>query len=594
MNMKQWNIRRVLQIAGLLFAGMALGWLFFGGGSGSSTGAGEHDHAASTETHTIWTCSMHPQIQQDEPGLCPICGMELIPLDKDASADSPDRLQMTEEAVQAANIRTVRVQKELPYREIRLPGKVQPDETREAEITARVAGRIEKLFVNTTGQRVGHGQKLAELYSPDLIAAQKELLEAVKMKDRSPAYLDAARSKLRYWDLTDEQISAIEQSGQVRRTLDILSPQAGTVLMRHVSEGDYVREGQSLFAIADLSRVWLQFDAYESDLAWLREGMPMQFTLAAVPGREFEARISFIDPVIDPSTRVAHVRVEMQNSAGLLKPEMFATGHVKSLLEGKEKALVIPRSAVLWTGERSVVWVRDPESPDPVFHYREVRLGAEAGDSYIVESGLGAGERVVAQGTFSLDAAAQLQGKASMMNPAAAAGMDRAHGMPHGHVERMRGVPADFRRQLHTLFSSYEKISEALIASDPSAVPKAAVAMREMLPDMGTSGLSDRGKLRWAELRKSLTGDLESLQQSRDLEKQRLRYAELGGQLQAALTTFGVEGDTVYLAYCPMAFNDDGAYWLTSSPEIRNPYFGDAMLKCGVVKGAIGTNEARK
>ncbi len=590
MNTDKWNamIRRALSVTGVLAAGIFLGWLLFAGPGGKDTG-GVEKHAHSAQEATVWTCSMHPQIRAEESGLCPICAMDLIPLDKDAAADSPDRLQMTDEAVQAANIQTVAVEPGMPYREIRLPGKVQPDESRQAEITARVTGRIEKLYVNVTGQQVGRGQKLAAVYSPELVSAQKELLEAAAMRSSNPEYLEAARGKLRSWDLTDAQIARIESSGKAQRTFDVLSPQGGTVLMRHVAEGAYVREGQSLFAIADLSRVWLQFDAYESDLAWLRTGMPLRFTVAGQPGREFEGRIAFIDPVIDPVSRVAKVRVEMSNPGGVLKPEMFATGVVKSTLPGRDEALIIPRSAVLWTGRRSVVWVRDTEADAPVFHYREVRLGPEAGDGYVVEDGLAEGEQVVANGVFSVDAAAQLQGKVSMMNPPAGRiSPSGENGQMHETSQTSRSVdhvagPA-FQQQLLAFFDAYENITDILIASDAAAVPAAIGAARAALGGIDPASLSGTAKAHWAELQGSLRKSLAAMRETRDIEKQRTHYQALSGSLYQVLKQYGVGGRTVYHQYCPMAFDDAGAYWLSSQKEIANPYFGDAMLKCGVTK----------
>jgi Cu(I)/Ag(I) efflux system membrane fusion protein len=586
----RWNIKRALPAVLLLAVGMFLGWLFFAG-AGSDAAADGHAHGAETAS-TIWTCSMHPQIRQQEPGMCPICAMELIPLDPDAAADSPDRLQMTEEAVQAASIRTSVVERGMPFQVIRLSGKVHADESRRAEISARVSGRIEKLYVNVTGQYVRAGERVASVYSPELVSAQKELLEALKMQSSNPSYLDAARRKLRYWDFSEEQIRRIEESGQVQRTMDVIAPGGGTVLARMVSDGDYVSQGQSLFAIADLSRVWVLFDAYENDLAWLRKGSIIRLTLAGVTGREFSAPITFIDPVIDASTRVARVRVELPNPDGTLKPEMFASGVVKSMLPGKGDHLVIPKSAVLWTGTRSVTWVRDMEADAPSFMFREIQLGAQTGDFYVVESGLVEGEHVVTQGAFTIDAAAQLQGKVSMMNPAGgpmSSGHDHGETAAAGTSAKVTSTaPSAFRREMHRLFKSYEKISEALIASDASAVPGPVAALRKQVAAVDAGELSGELRIHWAEVMTQLRARLDALQATRDLEKQRAAYALLGQTLQNALKDFGVEGEPVYLAFCPMAFDDKGAYWLTSSKQIRNPYFGDAMLKCGVIKGEIG------
>jgi Cu(I)/Ag(I) efflux system membrane fusion protein len=283
--------------------------------------------------------------------------------------------------------------------------------------TAHVPGRIERLNINFTGETVVKGQVLAEIYSPELITAQQELLETVKTKQLQPELYEASKEKLRQWKLTDDQISKIETSDVVQNNFDVLSNTSGTVTARRVNNGDHVSLGTVLFDIADLSKVWIMFDAYESDLQFLHIGEKLSFNLQALPGTDFTGKIIFIDPVIDPVTRVAKVRVETGNQAGKLKPEMFATGIVSSTLTEYTDNVVIPKSSVLWTGKRSVVYVKQPGSEEPVFKIREVELGPMLGESYVIMSGLSEGEEIVTNGTFSVDAAAQLEGKPSMMNP---------------------------------------------------------------------------------------------------------------------------------------------------------------------------------
>ncbi len=575
----------------LVAIGIFLGWMFFaGGGSAEADG---HVHSGEN-AGTIWTCSMHPNIRQPEPGQCPICGMDLIPLEADDAAADPGLLQMTPEAVAAANVQTTTVAHGMPYREIRMPGRIEADETRRAEITARVSGRIEQLYVNSTGQVVRKGMKLASIYSPELLAAQKELSEAAKLKSRNPAYYEAAKNKLRYWDFTPEQIAEMEQEANVRGIVDILAPQSGTVLARHVLTGDYVRQGQGMFAIADLSRVWAQFDAYESDLAWLRTGMPVTFTVAGQAGVTHRGSIAFIDPVINPMTRVARVRVEMPNPAGVLKPDMFATGVVKSMLPGKHDALLVPRSAVLWTGERAVVWVKDPQSDLPAFSFREVTLGEEAGDSYVILDGLSEGEEIVSNGVFAIDAAAQLQGKTSMMNPA---GGKTVMGHEHGtHGAAVSGTqpaaggteaPAAFQRQLRTVFERYSGLTADLVETDPVAAVASVKKMRDALASVDVASLPQASRVAWAELSTELRQKLDAILATRDVEAQRAQYSGLSNALYRAVKTFGAGEGAIYWQHCPMAFDDRGANWLSPRKEIRNPYFGEKMLKCGVVKEEI-------
>jgi Cu(I)/Ag(I) efflux system membrane fusion protein len=304
----------------------------------------------------------------------------------------------------------------MPVKEVMLYGKVQADERLLQSQVAHVPGRIERLTVNFTGESVANGQVLAQIYSPELINAQQELLEAAKTKQTQPAIYEAAKEKLRQWKLTDNQITTIEESGSVQNTVDVVSNTDGIVTARRVNTGDYVSQGTVLFDIADLSKVWVMFDAYESDLQFLRKGEKISFTLQALPGDNYSSNIIFVDPVIDPVTRVAKVRVEIGNQSGRLKPEMFATGIVSSTLDGFQNNIIIPRSAVLWTGKRSIVYVKQPGTDEPVFKMREIGLGPMLGESYVVTDGLTEGEEIVTSGTFSVDAAAQLEGKPSMMN----------------------------------------------------------------------------------------------------------------------------------------------------------------------------------
>ena len=407
--------QKVFLISISLIIGLFLGWLLFHHSGKSNILTGQ---ITETNKSTIWTCAMHPQIRMKEPGKCPICGMDLIPLTQNGSGSvDPDAILMSKDAIQLANVLTTIVTKTKPVKEVRLYGKVEADETLFQSQTAHVPGRIERLNINFTGETVVKGQILAEIYSPELITAQQELLETVKTKQLQPELYEASKEKLRQWKLTDEQIAKIENSGVIENNFEVLSNTTGTVTARRVNTGDHVSVGTILFDIADLSKVWIMFDAYESDLQFLHTGEKLSFTLQALPGIDFSGNIIFIDPVIDPITRVAKVRVETGNQSGKLKPEMFATGIVSTTLNEYSDNMVIPKTAVLWTGKRSVVYVKEPGTDEPIFKLREIGLGPMLGESYVITDGLTEGEEIVTSGTFSVDAAAQLEGKPSMMNP---------------------------------------------------------------------------------------------------------------------------------------------------------------------------------
>lgn len=359
---------------------------------------------------------MHPQIRMDKPGKCPICGMDLIPLVQNGTPVDPEAIYFTKEAAELANVLTSTVTKQKPVKEVRLYGKIQADERLLQSQVVNVSGRIEKLLVNFTGERIKKGQLLALIYSPELMTAQQELLETVKVKKEQPEIYEAAKDKLRQLKLTETQLKNIESSGTLVQQIELFSNTSGIVTTRRVNTGDYVSQGTVLYEIADLSTLWILFDAYESDLPFLKEGDKISFTVQALSGTFLTGRISFIDPVIDPVNRVAKVRVEIRNSTGKLKPEMFVTGIINANLEEYRNNFIIPKSAVLWTGKRSLVYVKQPGTKEYVFKVREIELGPMLGNSYVVINGLKEGEEIVTQGTFSVDAAAQLDGKPSMMN----------------------------------------------------------------------------------------------------------------------------------------------------------------------------------
>jgi membrane fusion protein, copper/silver efflux system len=410
------NRKTILLALATLAVGLFLGWLIFGGSEAES--ADEHLHDTELTEETTWTCSMHPQIRQNEPGDCPICGMDLIPLEDETDGDiDPVAISMSPTAMQLASISTALVGSADPVKSVRLNGKVQSDERLVFSQSSHIPGRIEKLLVNFTGEFVNKGQVIASIYSPEMLTAQEELFEAEKIKDSQPQLFNAAKEKLKNWKLTESQIEQILQSEQTDEVFNIQADVSGYVTDRKVNVGDYISRGQPIYEIADLSRVWVLFDVYEQDMAWIKKSDKVSFTVASIPGETFEGTISFLDPVIDAKTRVAKARLDMANSGLKLKPEMFVSGTVEAKLPAKAGHLSVPKTAVMWTGKRSLVYVKSETETSVNFIMREITLGPSLGDSYLVEGGLNEGEEIAVSGTFSIDAAAQLAGKPSMMSP---------------------------------------------------------------------------------------------------------------------------------------------------------------------------------
>lgn len=601
------KIKNIRTIAVTLIVGILIGWLLFHGSSSSSEKDG-HNHEQSAEKETIWTCSMHPQIQQHEPGSCPICAMDLVPLNEVDSGDeevSPFDIQMTESAVKLADIQTLIVTKGTPEKDVLLSGKVQPDERNIASITSRINGRIESLAINFTGQKVYKGQSLGKIYSPELINAQKELLEAAKYKDDNPSFYNSAKSKLKLWNISEKQITSIETKGEPILYFDITAPISGTVSERNVSVGDYINEGSSLFKIIDLSKVWIMLNAYESDLPWINIGDKVSYELQSIPGEVFKGEVSFIDPFINAKTRIAQIRVEAKNSEDQFKPEMFVKGTIESNGAANTNEILIPKTAVLWTGKRAIVYIKNPDIKMSTFRYTEITLGPEAGSYYVVIDGISEGDEIAVNGVFKIDAAAQLSGLPSMMNPDGgrismghnhgemeAGGNDNAtHSNKEAETNEELDAPESFKEQLMETVNAYYNLKESFVKSDSKEVHEFTSKLEKELKKVDMSLLKGHSHMVWMDILGKIKKGIKIIHKSTEIEKQRKGFEMISDQLILSIESYGVsKGKEVYIEFCPMAFDDKGAFWMSSQKEIRNPYFGDMMLKCGEVTRTIKSN----
>jgi len=554
-----------------LLVGLFLGWLFFSGHAEERTAQHQHESAATKET--LWTCSMHPQIRQSEPGDCPICGMELIPL-ADAEQDemNPDAVSMSATAMQLAQVRTAVVSTVNPIKSIQLNGKVQEDERLLASQASHIPGRIENLKVNFTGELVRKGDVLAHVYSPELVTAQQELFEAQKIKDTQPSLLKAARNKLKSWKITNAQIDQILTSGTATENFPIRAEIAGYVVEKLVNEGDYLKKGEAIYRIADLSRVWVLFDVYESDVQWVNRGDQVDFTVKALPGESFKGKISYVDPIIDPVTRVAKARVVVQNKGQMLKPEMFISGKIEASLSEETEQLAIPKSAVMWTGERSVVYVKQSTDQGVNFTMREIVLGPSLGDSYIIKSGLKTGEEIAVNGTFSIDAAAQLAGKPSMMN--------------HEKAKEYN-LSTEAKNKLDKVLDAYLKLKNSLVNDDFVTAQKNASELNKQIESVPMSVFQKDAHELWINYKGKMLPKTTAISRVEGIDQARDEFIDLSAHMIELLKLFKWNDNTIYLLHCPMADNNNGADWLSAESDIRNPYFGSSMLSCGEVIGIL-------
>jgi Cu(I)/Ag(I) efflux system membrane fusion protein len=569
----------------ILISGLALGYVFFGTGDGKNEKeeaevAGGHDHEG--ETSQMWTCSMHPQIMLTEAGDCPICGMDLIPADANADGLEASEFKMTKNAMALANIQTISVSNNTGSgQSLMLSGKIKVNDDLNATMPAHFDGRIEKLYINTVGDKVAKGDLIAKVYSPALVVAQQELITAAKSKDTQPQFYNAIRNKFENWKIHGELLDEVETSGNVRTSWPIYSHVMGTVTEIMVEDGAHIMDGSPILRVANLNSVWAVFDAYENQISRLKEGQEIKVTTNAFPDKEFLATISFIDPVLNTSRRTLTVRAVLDNKNNQLKPGMFIKAKLEVNNESLRKSAInIPRSAVLWTGERSLVYVKT--NPDkPVFERREIQLGAALGDTYRVLSGLNGDEEIVANGTFTVDAAAQLAGKPSMMNTS-----EEENIQDNSKVE----ISEEQKKQLQNVFNNYMNLKDYLV-KDKFEEAKAEVAnldssLKSLDLDKFNASVQEALQLYLKGLQKQLS----LLRTAKDISDLRANFDELSVILIRMAKSFKPFNDKVYVHHCPMAENDNGANWLSFSEKVRNPYYGSQMLNCGEITGVIENN----
>ncbi|MFC2109511.1 efflux RND transporter periplasmic adaptor subunit [Bacteroidota bacterium] len=581
---------------GILAIGLLLGWFLFGNSSAKET---EYNHEATTETNQMWTCSMHPQIMQPEAGDCPICGMDLIPAETSAKGLLPNQFKLTENAMALANIQTSIVTNgKTEDNTIKLSGKIVKNEEANTVQVSYFSGRIERLNVSFTGEEVKKGQLLATIYSPELYAAQQELLTAASLKESQPALYKAVRNKLKLWKLSENQINQIETSGKVKENFPVYATVSGTVSEKLIEQGDYIKQGQPLLKIANLNTVWANFDMYENQIDLFKKGQEISVTTNAYANKEFKAKVDFIDPVLDTKTRTVKLRAVLNNKQDVFKPGMFVEGKINGITSSKEEVLTIPSTAILWTGKRSVIYQKVNTS-EPIFEMKEIVLGYKIGNAYEILNGLTLGDEIVTNGTFTVDAAAQLQGKKSMMNKEGGkvmTGHEGHLGMEnnpsvnienHSKMNERIKVSRDFQNQIKVIFNDYIKLKDALLKDDSKKVIVESKRLLGNLSKVDMNLLKEKvAHGHWMSLEKEIKASATSISNTSKITSQRNHFKHLSSHLISTIRTFGIN-EKVFIEFCPMADDNKGAYWLSEDKEIINPYFGGAMLKCGEIKQII-------
>lgn len=560
-------MKKIIVSTGIALAiGLLSGYFLF-------KGEPTHEYTQAGEPGTtMYTCSMHPQIMQPEPGDCPICGMDLIPAEAVADGLAANQFKMSDHALALANIETTQVGAQTEgSNSLVLSGTIEANEKTSTIQSAYFKGRIEKLYVSASGETVYQGQLLATLYAPELITAQQELLTTMAMKSEQPELYRAVRKKLKLWKLSDQQIDAIESRGTVTEYFPVYATISGTVTEKLVKEGDYINAGQPLFKVANLNSVWAVLDAWEKQIPMLKKGQEVAITTNAYPGANFNGVIDLVDPIMNASSRTIDVRVELSNKDQRLKPGMFIKGEIVAAAPPSE--LTVPKSAVMWTGKRSIVYVQ-PDPDQPVFELREIDLGAELGDLYTVLGGLENGEYVVSNGTFTVDAAAQLQDKPSMMN--------REQKIAVMEMDAI-SLPKQFQKELWPLIDGYITMNDDFVASAPEKVKEQAGKLLKQYEGLDRSGLGETEGIAVIKMGQMIA----AIAGSAAIEDQRTHLVILSDIMVALASHMEELPETLYVQNCPMANQNKGADWLSKKEHILNPYYGDMMLTCGSVTDTL-------
>lgn len=593
-NIEHFLKKRVIVIGlpvGLAFGlGLVVSPLFFRTSGGDHAGHGKAP-AGEAAASTTWTCSMHPQVKQPEPGLCPLCGMDLIPLKESDNEPGPSTVVLSERAKILARIGTTEVERlKGSGTDLRLLGRIEPSETSMKSITAWTGGRIDKLHVKVTGQSVRKGQVIATLYSPEVFAAHQDLIVAKKQVTRmaksgesarlaAERALTASRNRLRLLGVPDNEVTSMETADKPVRQISIRTPFAGTVMERVATEGAYVQTGAVLYTVANLSSLWVQLDAYESDLPSIAVGQAVEIKVEGIGDDVFEGKVTFIDPVLDPSRRTARVRVALPNKDRRLRPGMFVQADVKAATpDGKQPPLIIPSSAPLFTGRRAIVFVEDPSASKPTYNARTVRLGPKTGNVYPVVAGLSEGERVVTKGAFTLDADLQIRGGHSMMAAPDDTALTEDPVIP---------ITAKERKKLAPVVDAYLELSRLLAADAFEKAKAAASNLAKQSQKASLQGPVAAAEF-WKEHGTLLREHAAHLAESGSMEEARGIFETVSRHVIRLLERLGNPLDSpVRLAYCPMAMGSKGASWVQRGEVVDNAYFGDLMRTCGEIKSTI-------
>lgn len=591
---------------------VALALIWFGGEFGGRIGGGVkgalgfigfgHDHnedASAVEGEDgiqYYTCGMHPWVILPKPGTCPICQMDLTPLDASKFTG-----EVTIDPISVQNI-GVRVQEVITgplVKTIRTVGTVDYNEPLVKDVNIKVNGWIEKLSVDYLGAQVVQGQELFDLYSPELFSAQEEYMLAYRNRDQVGAdfvpdaargatnLLEASRTRLLYYDITPEQIEELERTGTPAKTMTIRSPHTGVVITKHANEGMKVDPGMQVYRIADLSKVWVQVTMYEYQLPYVQVGQNAVMSLPYIPGQRFEGKVIYIYPYLDKKTREVQVRLEFDNTDGLLKPGMFANVELHNTL-ARERTLA-PREAIIDTGERQVAFVSFGEGK---FEPRDVRMGIETGEGMVeIIDGLEPGEMVVTSGQFLIDSEANIRESLAKMIRGDMAAEQKPKAAVAG-ASQLTSLSDTVATILGEVLNAYLRIGDQLASDSTEDVGPSAQRIVDGLAALTGMDIPDDPHFwhKHDEVAKAKE-HAQKLKETNNIEDARLRFADLSIALGSLVKATGVPPSyqkEVQELHCPMyREGQGGSTWLQLAGDVRNPFYGSAMLACFDARTAL-------
>ena len=549
-----------------------------------------HDHAQE-EAATKYTCSMHPQIIQDKPGTCPICGMNLVQITKSGN-DNGD-LMLSDTQIKLANIETEKVSMKQVGETMVVNARLTVDEQKTTVISSRVAGRIEKLHIKETGRVVKQGEPLYEIYSENLLTLQREYLLALdqsetlgKEEKRYQSFLKAAEGKLLLYGLSKNQIQKLAASKTLQQRVTFLAPAGGIVEEISAAEGQYLNEGDRLYRIENINNLWLEAELYPNEISYVKVGDKITVRIVGFESYDLTATVNFLSPEYRANSQITVMRATLNNPGLKFKPGMQAQVIFTHSLR---EAIAIPTDAIIREAKGTHVYV---ETDQNTFRPRMVKTGVEDFEQVEVISGLQEDEIVVVSGAYLLYSELILK---RGVNPMA--------GHQHGDMQMTSQVSVtsqnekksespfapnpEFAKQLGAVLTPYLKVKDAFVASDHLAASLQIKDFDAALRKVNMSFLKGDAHIKWMANLKDMEEASKTIQSSQDIEAQRTSFYQLTNAFYTSIKTFGVEGLHAYYQYCPMAFDNKGAYWISVEKEISNPYFGEQMLRCGETKETL-------